>query len=86
MQTSSAPVLQGAALIVAGMVLIGLIDNFVVEIARLTGLWQFHASRAAIALPMLVAIGFALGWSVRPNVSGRYGAERVHGWGYALLL
>ena len=40
---------QGAALILGGMCVIGLIDNFVVELGRVGGLWQFHAMRAAMA-------------------------------------
>lgn len=59
----------GAALIVSGMAVIGLIDNFVVEIARHGGLWQFHAMRTAMAVPVLVLVAWVAGarlWPRRP--------------------
>ena len=36
---------QGAALMVASMAIIGLIDNYVGTIAENAGLWQFHFMR-----------------------------------------
>jgi len=48
---------QGAILVLAGMAIIGLIDNFVVEVAKYSGLWQFHFVRALMAIPMLIFIG-----------------------------
>ena len=53
--TKSRSILFGAALIVAGMAIIGLIDNFVRFIAVDAGLWQFHAARSLIAVPLLLA-------------------------------
>ena len=38
-------------MMLAGMSVIGLIDNFVIVIARDGGLWQFHAMRAGMAVP-----------------------------------
>ena len=49
-------VARGAVLIVAGMALIGLIDNLVRVVAAEIGLWQFHALRSAIALPVLALL------------------------------
>lgn len=58
---------HGALLVLAGMAVIGLIDNFVVEIAKLSGLWQFHFIRAVMALPMLVILGLVLGHALLPQ-------------------
>ncbi len=62
-------------MILAAMAVIGLIDNYVVLIAKTTGLWQFHATRTAMALVMfLVLSGMGLGrlWPLRPaGVLGR---------------
>lgn len=57
----------GAILVLAGMAIIGLIDNFVVEIAKYAGLWQFHFVRALMALPMLVVIGLLMGLALLPQ-------------------
>ncbi|MEX0970062.1 MAG: DMT family transporter [Paracoccaceae bacterium] len=45
--------LRSGMLIVAGMAIIGLIDNFVGIIMRDASLWQFHAFRTLISLPMI---------------------------------
>lgn len=52
--TNSRSILFGATLIIIGMAIIGLIDNFVRFIAPDAGLWQFHLGRSLIALPLLV--------------------------------
>jgi drug/metabolite transporter (DMT)-like permease len=59
MPGSPNPTLHGAALIVAGMVVIGCIDNLVRVIAGEVGLWQFHLMRSAMALPLLVLAAVA---------------------------
>ncbi|MEL6644373.1 MAG: DMT family transporter [Pseudomonadota bacterium] len=48
--------LAAAVSILSAMLLIGFIDNFVVNIARDAGLWQFHLVRSAMALPMIVGL------------------------------
>lgn len=48
---------RGAVLIVAGMAIIGLIDNFIRFIAAEVGLFQFHALRSMMAIPVLLALG-----------------------------
>ena len=58
---------RGALLMLTGMAIIGLIDNFVVRIAEYAGLWQFHFLRAVLALPMLVGIGLVLGSRLLPQ-------------------
>ncbi|MEM7317648.1 MAG: DMT family transporter [Pseudomonadota bacterium] len=51
----------GAAfLMIAGMTIIGVVDNYVVRIAELVGLWQFHFIRSLVALPLIGLIA-ALG-------------------------
>ncbi len=49
------------------MALIGLIDNFVILIAELAGLWQLHLVRAVMALPLILAISRVTGWRVAPE-------------------
>jgi drug/metabolite transporter (DMT)-like permease len=75
------PALFGAVLIVAGMAIIGLIDNFVRFIAEDAGLWQFHLIRSAIALPALVLLASLLGQSVLPRrfwrVAARCGVQAL---------
>ena len=57
----------GAAMIVAGMAMIGFTDNFVRVIAEDAGLWQFHLFRSAMALPLLAAAAWAFGMALRPR-------------------
>ncbi|MEM9392950.1 MAG: DMT family transporter [Pseudomonadota bacterium] len=60
---------SAAALIIAAMAIIGVIDNYVRFIAEDAGLWQFHAVRSAMALLCLAAAGVVMGWRwqvVRP--------------------
>lgn len=45
-----------ALLMLAAMALIGLIDNFVPNIAAEAGIWQFHFVRALMALPVVVLL------------------------------
>lgn len=56
--------LAAAGAILVAMLVIGFIDNFVVVIAEGAGLWQFHATRTVIALPMIAgvaALGLGMG-------------------------
>ena len=79
------PTQMGAVLVLAGMAIIGLIDNFVVEIARYSGLWQFHFIRGIMALPMLVFLGLVLGQGLLPQ---RYWAVGLRSFllGSSMLL
>lgn len=52
------------------MTLIGWIDNYVALIAAHGGLWQFHATRAVFALPLIVLIALAAGARLRPVRTG----------------
>jgi drug/metabolite transporter (DMT)-like permease len=60
----------GAAMIVAGMAVIGFTDNFVRVIAEDAGLWQFHLVRSAMALPLLALAAAAFGMALRPRRPG----------------
>ncbi len=63
----------GAALILGGMAVLGITDNFVRLISDAAGLWQFHLLRSAMALPMLALAAAALGLALRPRRLGRGG-------------
>jgi drug/metabolite transporter (DMT)-like permease len=56
-----------AAYATAAMLLVGYIDNYVRVIAAEAGLWQFHLTRAAMALPMLVVLSRVLGLPLWPK-------------------
>jgi drug/metabolite transporter (DMT)-like permease len=63
--------LTSGLLVLAGMFVIGLIDNFVVQIAQHAGLWQFHFTRTLMAVPVLAGICFWRGVSLWPKRAGR---------------
>ena len=67
---ATAPLLA-ASMVLGAMAIIGLIDNYVVLIARDAGLWQFHAVRAAMALPMFMALSYLGLGRLRPKRAGR---------------
>ncbi|MEM9474504.1 MAG: DMT family transporter [Pseudomonadota bacterium] len=55
---SPARPIAAALSILAAMLLIGFIDNFVVNIAEDAGLWQFHLTRSVMAVPLIVALAW----------------------------
>lgn len=59
--------IAAAAAVLAAMAIIGLIDNFVVLVAETHGLWQFHITRTALALPVIWAISLAGFGALRPR-------------------
>lgn len=66
--TASPNRLGAAALAIGGYaVLIGLTDNFVRVIAADGGLWQFHATRSLMALPLFALGVVFLGLVLRPK-------------------
>ena len=65
------PIVLGATLIVAGMVLLGFTDNFVQVIAREITVWQFHLLRSLMALPLLAVVAVGAGMQLRPVRAGR---------------
>lgn len=59
--------LRGAAFMVGGMAIIGLIDNYVKLIAAEAGLWQFHLLRSLMACAIMGLGAAVLGWRLRPR-------------------
>jgi drug/metabolite transporter (DMT)-like permease len=57
----------GAAMILGGVSILGVIDNFVRFIAEHAGLWQFHLARSAIGVPLLLAAAAVFGLGVAPR-------------------
>ena len=56
-----------AALMIAGYAaIIGYTDNYVRVIAEDGGLWQFHATRSAMGLALLVPLAAVIGMRLRP--------------------
>ena len=56
-----------ATSVVAAMTLIALIDNLVLRIAELGGIWQFHLIRSAMAVPVILLAGRIMGWRIWPR-------------------
>jgi drug/metabolite transporter (DMT)-like permease len=59
--------IKGAGLMVACMAIIGLIDNYVVVIAKEAGLWQFHFVRSILVCSTLAALSVPMGWRIAPR-------------------
>ncbi|MDR6266407.1 DMT family transporter [Roseobacter sp. N2S] len=58
---------KGAAMMVACMAIIGLVDNYVVLIAKEAGLWQFHLCRSALVCGALALMAWGMGWRIKPR-------------------
>jgi drug/metabolite transporter (DMT)-like permease len=68
----------GAVLIYAGV--IAFTDNYVRVIAADAGLWQFHATRTAMALVILGLVAVPLGLRLRPRRFGAvFARSAIHG-------
>ena len=70
-------VLRSGMLIVAGMAIIGLIDNFVFIIMREASLWQFHAFRTLLSLPLIWLVARFLKLATRPKRPWRVGLRSL---------
>lgn len=66
MSNSANRTLAAAIAVMIYASLIGFTDNFVRVIAKDAGLWQFHATRTAMALALLLALSVPLGLRLRP--------------------
>ncbi|MFN3643356.1 MAG: DMT family transporter [Gemmobacter sp.] len=77
--------LAAGALVLAYTAVVGLSDNLVRIVAPDYGLWQFHATRSVIVAALILALGRALGWRVRPH-NWRAVAVRSALHGLALLI
>lgn len=72
--------LQAAVMIVVYAAIIGFTDNFVRVIADQAGLWQFHATRTAMALTLLAIAGRLLGLRLRPvHLPSVVARSAIHG-------
>lgn len=58
-------ILGAAARVLAGMFIIGFIDNFVVVIARDGGVWQFHLIRGGMAVLLIILSARLVRWPLR---------------------
>ena len=52
---------------VAGMLVVDFIHNFIVFISKTVGLWQFQITRGAIALPLIILLAWFGAQTLRPN-------------------
>lgn len=59
--------LKAAVLMVCAMAIIGVIDNLIPRIADQIGLWQFHFTRAVLALPLVAALSLTGLGGLRPR-------------------
>lgn len=72
--------LAAALAVLVYATVIGFTDNFVRVIARDGGLWQFHATRTAMALVILAFVALPLGLRLRPKRAQRVLARSaIHG-------
>lgn len=65
--TSDNSAMMAAVLMICAMLIIGVIDNFIPNVAREIGLWQFHFVRALIALPLVASLSLIGLGGLRPN-------------------
>ena len=77
--------LQAALLVWSGMIVIGLIDNYVRLLTPVTSLWMFHLVRSLMVLGALVGLGLVLGWRLWPRRVGRVMARNLFS-GAAMFL
>lgn len=77
--------LAAAAAVLGYAMIIGFTDNFVRVIAEDFGLWQFHATRSAMALVLLAVLAVGLGMRLRPKNLGAV-AFRSITHGCAMLI
>lgn len=69
-----------AVMIVIYAAIIGFTDNFVRVIAAEAGLWQFHATRTAMAVVLLALVAVPLGLRLRPvNLGAVVARSTIHG-------
>jgi len=51
-----------ALMMVGAMLMIGIVDSYIVLLSQYIGLWQFHAARSSVGLPLILVVaglGFA---------------------------
>jgi drug/metabolite transporter (DMT)-like permease len=67
--TQTSPIMA-SILMISSMAIIGVVDNVVILLAETIGLWQFHLSRAALMLPLIVGLSLLGFGKLRPNRLG----------------
>lgn len=79
--------LAAAGMIVIYATIIGFTDNYVRVIAAEAGLWQFHATRTAMAVGLLAALAPVLGFRLRPrNLKAVLARSAIHGCGMVIYF
>lgn len=63
---SGQSLLKSAGMVLLAMAVIGVIDNLVIYISAYVGLWQFHVTRSAIAVPLTGVMAWVLGQRLLP--------------------
>ena len=58
---------SAALFMVGAMLIIGAIDNVIVILAEEIGLWQFHFTRALIAIPLVIGLSLVGLGTIRPR-------------------
>ncbi|MFT4149642.1 MAG: DMT family transporter [Paracoccaceae bacterium] len=87
MKTAHDRTLAAAGCILVYALIIGFTDNYVRVIAESAGLWQFHATRSAMALAVLAGAAAVMGWRLRPrNWRGVIGRSAIHGSGMVIYF
>lgn len=80
MPPTSDRTLAAAGMILVYALIIGFTDNYVRVVAAEAGLWQFHATRGAMALVILGLLARPLGLRLRPvNPSAVFARSAIHG-------
>jgi drug/metabolite transporter (DMT)-like permease len=59
--------MTAAFVMVCAMAIIGVIDNYIVRLAQEIGLWQFHFTRALMALPLVASLSVLGLGQIRPR-------------------
>jgi drug/metabolite transporter (DMT)-like permease len=85
MTTRNDQTLAALGMILVYAAIIGFADNFVRVVAAEAGLWQFHALRSVMALPLIAGFAAVAGHRLRP-VSWRAVVARSTVHGTAMLM
>jgi len=84
-ETSSTPPIHGFAYVVIAMFILGLIDNFVANIAAEVSVWQFHFLRSLAMCFIVWALSRIFGWRLMP-LNWKAVALRSFFFSFAMVL
>lgn len=76
-RSPSSRTLTGGLLIIGSMSIIGFVDNLVPIIAKDFGVWQFHAIRSALAVPVVVILLRVKGRTPFPKDFGKVAVRSI---------